>query len=114
MTQELMLAIETEQQRQNELHPVAFARLLPYGEEPKDHLRKLARYRSVNDILELRFDHDAMHLALEELYEFFTAETEEEQIKEAIQNIAFWVRIYEELERRRAYGFEIKKNFFGE
>ena len=97
MTSELVLAIEAERHRQNALHPVAFARLLPEGEIPSDHLRKLARYRSVNDILESRYDHDAMHLALEELYEFFTAETKEEQLTEAIQNIAFWVRIYEEL-----------------
>lgn len=97
MTTELIQAIETEQQRQDELHPVAFARLLPYGEEPTDHLRKLARYRSINDILESRWDHDAMHLALEELYEFFTAETKEERLEEAVQNIALWVRIYEEL-----------------
>ena len=97
MTSELIQAIESERHRQNALHPVAFARLLPGGEVSSDHLRKLARYRSVNDLLEEKNEHDALHLALEELYEFFTAETKEEQLAEAIQNIAFWVRIYEEL-----------------
>jgi hypothetical protein len=97
MTSEQILAIEAERYRQNALHPVAFSTLLPAGEMPADHLRKMARYRSVNNQLEARGEHDAMHLALEELYEFFTAETKEEQLAEAIQNIAFWVRIYEEL-----------------
>ena len=97
MTSELIQAIEAERHRQNVLHPVAFASLLPAGEIPADHLRKLARYISVNDLLEEKNEHDALHVALEELYEFFTAETKEEQLTEAIQNIAFWVRIYEEL-----------------
>ena len=97
MTTELIQAIEAERHRQNALHPVAFVRLLPEGEVPSDHLRKLARYRSVNDLFEEKNDHNAMYSALEELYEFFTAETKEEQLTEAIQNIAFWVRIYEEL-----------------
>ena len=97
MTTELIQAIEAERHRQNALHPVAFVRLLPEGEVPSDHLRKLARYRSINDSLEIKNEHDAMHLALEELYEFFTAETEDGRRAEAVQNIAFWVRIYEEL-----------------
>ena len=97
MTTELIQAIEAERHRQNALHPAAFSTLLPAGEMPADHLRKLARYRRVNDLLEEKTEHDAMHLALEELFEFFTAETEDGRRAEAIQNIAFWVRIYEEL-----------------
>lgn len=95
MTRELIQAIESERHRQNILHQVPFVRLLPDGDIPADHLRKLSRHRSVNNQLEARGEHDAMYTALEELYEFFTAETKEEQIKEAVQNIAFWVRIHE-------------------
>lgn len=95
MTQELTQAVEAERHRQDIIHPVPFVRLLPDGEIPADHLRKLARYRSVNNQLEARGEHDAMYVALEELFEFFTAETKEEQLKEAVQNIAFWVRIHE-------------------
>ena len=97
MTTELIQAIEAERHRQNVEHPVPFARLLPEGEVPADHLRKLARYRSINDQLEARGEHDALHLTLEETYEFFIAETKQEQRVEAVQNIALWVRIYEEL-----------------
>ena len=44
--------VAEERRRQEELHPVPFASLLPEGEIPADHKRKLARYRSVNDLLE--------------------------------------------------------------
>ena len=97
MTTELIQTIEAERHRQNVEHPIPFVRLLPDGEITADHLRKLSRYRSINDQLEARGEHDALHLTLEELYEFFTAETKEGQRIEAIQNIALWVRIYEEL-----------------
>lgn len=61
----------------------------------KASLKKLARFRYVNDKEEMIGEHTALYVALEELYEFFTAETKEERLAEAIQNIAYWMRIYE-------------------
>ena len=87
--------VAEERRRQEEIHPVPFANLLPEGEVPSDHKRKLARYRAVNDLLEEQGKHDALHVALEELYEFFTAETKEERLTEAVQNVAYWCRIYD-------------------
>ena len=87
--------VAEERKRQEEFHPVPFATLLPEGEIPADHKRKLARYRAVNDLLEEQGKHDALHIALEEMYEFFTAETKEERLTEAVQKIAYWCRIYE-------------------
>ena len=91
----LVELVAEERKRQEELHPVPYVRLLPVGETPSDHKRKLARYRAVNDELEQQGEHDALHVALEEMYEFFTAETKEERLTEAVQKIAYWCRIYE-------------------
>lgn len=87
--------VAEEQKRQEEILPVPYARLLPEGETPADHKRKLARYRAVNDNLEHQGEHDALHVALEVLFEFFTAETKEEHLAKAVHNIAYWCRIYE-------------------
>ena len=97
MTSELIQAIEAERHRQNALHPVAFTRLVPAGVTSENLREKLEKYQEINNLLEHAGIHNAMTLAQEELYEFFTVETKEEQLAEAVQNIAFWVRIYEEL-----------------
>ena len=97
MTTELIQAIEAERHRQNALHPAAFTRLVPAGVTSETLREKLEKYQEINNLLEHAGIHNAMTLAQEELYEFFAAETKEEQLTEAIQNIAFWVRIYEEL-----------------
>ena len=97
MTTELIQAIEAERHRQNALHPVAFASLLPAGAASENLREKLEKFQEINNLLEHAGVHNAMTLAQEEMLEFFTAETKEEQLTEAIQNIAFWVRIYEEL-----------------
>ena len=101
MTSELIQAIEAERHRQNVLHPVAFASLLPEEsalDEDVGNIQSMARIlKAENDREEKAGTHNAFHVAAEEMYEFFATETKEEQLIEAIQNIAFWVRIYEEL-----------------
>lgn len=95
---EIFEAITAERARQDEKHPVAFICLLHEKDPSIETLKKhLVEIQEVNRKRKEAGQESAFGNALEELIEFFVAETKENRIEEAIQNCSYWERITEEI-----------------